>query len=122
MSLLPSPFWGLPQSHLPTVPNHDEGASGVEGPGATGQQVGSVVRLQHPHEVGTLHLAGRGARVRGCSRSPQVPRLSPAWPASCGGLGRHFSWTFKSPPFLLQMSPVQAAGGMTSHRLSWGAG
>lgn len=45
MSLLPSPLWGLPQAHLPTMPNRDEGTGGLEGPSATCQQVGPVVGL-----------------------------------------------------------------------------
>lgn len=66
MSLHPSPLRGLCRAHLPTVPDRDEGTGGLKGPSAAHQQVGPVVGLQHPYEVGTLHLAGRkGVRWRG---------------------------------------------------------
>lgn len=89
MSLLLSPLWGLPQAHLPTVADCDEGTGGLEGPSTTRQQVSPVVRLQHTHKVGTLHLEGRRGKVEGmrvCLSSPWAPRLSPAWLISPGGL------------------------------------
>lgn len=60
MSLLPNPSWGRAQAHLPSMPHCDEGTDGLEGSGATGQQVGPVVGLQDPHEVGTLCLQEKG--------------------------------------------------------------
>lgn len=79
MPLLPSPLWGLPQAHLPPVPDRDEGAGGLKGPSATCQQVGPVVGLQHPYEVGTFHLAERRGGVEGMRGSlPWAPGFSPA--------------------------------------------
>lgn len=66
------PLVGSPKAHLPTVPNCDEGTDGLEGPGATCQQVGPVVGLQHPHEVGTLRLWGE-EECRGGRTSPSLP-------------------------------------------------
>ena len=45
MSLLPSLSWGQDQAHLPAMSHGDEGADGLEGASATGQQVGPVVGL-----------------------------------------------------------------------------
>lgn len=45
MSLLPSLSWGQDQAHLPAMSHCDEGADGLEGTSATGQQVGPVVGL-----------------------------------------------------------------------------
>lgn len=45
MSLLPNVSWGQAQAHLPSMPHCDEGADGLEGSSAAGQQVGSVVGL-----------------------------------------------------------------------------
>lgn len=97
MSLLPNPLWGH-LAHLPTMPNGNESASGLEGTSAAGQQVGPVVGLQHPHKVGALHLRGEGRGGDGpsvgahssrpsrvfkiCSKCPQhrhlgsIPKLS----------------------------------------------
>lgn len=45
MSLLPSLSWGQAQAHLPTMSHCDEGADGLEGTSAAGQQMGPVVGL-----------------------------------------------------------------------------
>lgn len=45
-----------PASHLPSVAHVDVGAHGLEGPSATGQQVGAVVGLQQADVVCTLAL------------------------------------------------------------------
>lgn len=66
-----------PKAHLPTVPNRDEGTGGMEGPSATCQQVGSVVGLQHPHEVGTLRLVGREEGAEGLLTISSGPKAGP---------------------------------------------
>lgn len=43
-------------AYLPSVPHIDEGAHGLEGTSATGQEVGAVVGLQEADKVGTLRL------------------------------------------------------------------
>lgn len=43
-------------THLSSVAHIDEGTHGLEGTGATGQEVGAVVGLQEANKVGTFHL------------------------------------------------------------------
>lgn len=50
--------------YLSPVAHIDEGTHGLEGTGATGQQVGAVVRLQKADKVGTLCLQHTNKRKR----------------------------------------------------------
>lgn len=43
-------------AYLSSVPHIYEGTHGLEGAGATGQEVGAVVGLQEANKVGTLRL------------------------------------------------------------------
>ena len=43
-------------AYLSSVSNINEGTHGLEGAGATGQEVGAVVGLQEANKVGTLRL------------------------------------------------------------------
>lgn len=43
-------------AYLSSVPHVNEGTHGLEGAGATGQEVGAVVGLQEANKVGTLRL------------------------------------------------------------------
>lgn len=45
MSQLPNFSWGQTQAHLPAMPHCDEGADGLEGASAAGQQMSLVVGL-----------------------------------------------------------------------------
>lgn len=63
--------------YLTTVPHVDEGAHGVEGTCPTGQQVCSVVGMQHTDIVGTVSLGERkGHRV---SVPCPSPGPAPSW-------------------------------------------
>lgn len=46
----------LSLAYLSSVPHVDEGTHGLEGTGATGQEVSAVVGLQETNKVGTLRL------------------------------------------------------------------
>lgn len=50
-------------AYLSSVPHVDEGTHGLEGPGATGQEVGAVVGLQKANKVGTLGLQNKDTYI-----------------------------------------------------------
>lgn len=65
--------------YLATVPHIDEGADGVKGTRAAGQQVCPVVGVQHTDVVGTVGLGGQQGRRRvggGLDPSPTPSSLS----------------------------------------------
>lgn len=102
---------GPPQAHLPAVPNRDEGAGGMEGPSATCQQVGSVVGLQHPHEVGTLHLVGTRAGDEGLFTISSGPKAQPCLADQLWGSRVTFFMDLQEPSVSLS---AQAAGGVAT--------
>lgn len=97
---------GAAPAHLSTMPNGNESAGWLEGTSATGQQVGPVVGLQHPHKVGTLHLGGGGG-----------------WEDDLGqvGVGRVDS-SAPSGAFKICLKWPQNRHLGSSTRLSWGSG